>query len=271
MIMSTTIYKHELRMRLKSVITWSLAVTAIILVYFSFYTSFAGQAELLNQAMASFPPELLQAFGMSGVDLSTVLGYFTFVFLFVQVCLAIQAANYGFGLVSVEEAELTADFLLTKPVTRRQILTSKLLAAFTSLTMTNVVAWIAAIVFINLFRNGHEYNAHTLFLLLASIAIFQLVFLSVGLVVSLLVKRVRSVTPYSMALAFGSYVLAAFSDMLGDVTLEKITPFKHFDPNYIVRNDAYDLQLVFISIAFIVVSLVASYWLYTRRDIAAVA
>ena len=53
---------------------------------------------------------------MNNLDMSSVLGFFSFVFLFCQICLAIQAANYGFSLVSVEERELTADFLLAKPV-----------------------------------------------------------------------------------------------------------------------------------------------------------
>ncbi|NOZ51420.1 MAG: ABC transporter permease subunit [Chloroflexi bacterium] len=269
--MSTNIYLHEFRTRLQSVIIWSLAVMAIIFVYFSLFPSFADQAALLNKMIANFPPDFLAAFGMNGVDMSTVMGFFSFVFLFVQICLAIQAANYGFGLVSIEESELTVDFLLSKPVTRAHILTSKLLAAFTSLTITNIVVWISSFVVISLFRSGREYEVRTLVLLLASIVIFQLFFLTVGVVVSLLVKRVRNVTPYAMALAFGSYVLSAFSAMLGDTLLEKITPFKHFDPNYIIRNGAYDRPLVAISIVIIVVSLLGSYWLYTRRDIPAVA
>ncbi len=268
--MSTNIYKHEFSMRLKSVITWSLAVMAIIFIYSSLFPSFAEQAELLNEMMANFPPELLMAFGMNGMDLSTVLGYYSFVFLFAQICLAIQAANYGFGLVSVEERELTADFLLSKPVARTQILTSKLLAAFTSLTITNIVVWISSFGFITLFRDGRGYETRTLVLLLLSIVIFQLFFLTVGVVISLLVKRIRSVTPYAMALAFGMYVLSAFGNMLGDAKLEIITPFKHFDPNYVIQHGAYDVPLVLLSVAVIVVSLAASYWLYIRRDIPSV-
>lgn len=269
--MSTTIFRHEFRGRIKSLISWSLAVIGITLLYFSFYPSFADQAELLNEMMANFPPELLQAFGMTGLDLSQVLGFYTFVFLFVQICLAIQASNYGFGLVSVEETELTADFLLSKPVTRTQILNSKLLAALSIMLLTNLVAWISSFSIINLFRNGHEYEPKTLVLLLSSLILFQLVFLSVGLVVSLLVRRIRSVTPYSMALAFGAYVLSAFSGMLGDVALEKITPFKHFDPQYMVQHGSLDVPLVMISVVVTIVSLAGSYWLYIRRDIPAVA
>jgi len=99
---------------------------------------------------------------------------------------------------------------------------------------------------------------------------FELFFLAVGLVISLVVKRIRSVTPYAMALGFGMYVLSVFGDLLGESTLEKLTPFKHFEPKYIVQNGAWDWPLVLISVAVIVVSLVGSYLLYTRRNIPAV-
>ncbi len=268
--MRMNIYKHEFKMILRSVITWSVAIAALIFVCVSLFSSFAQDAELLNEMMANFPEELLAAFGMNGVDLSTVLGYFSFVFLFAQICLAIQAANYGFSLVSIEEREWTADFLLAKPVGRTKILTSKLLAALSGLTITNIVVWISSFGFTQLFKGDKTYDPRTLILLLFSIVVFQLFFLTVGLVVSLLVKRIRSVTPYAMGLAFGMYVLSAFGGMLGESALERITPFKHFEPNYIIQHGAYDAPLVLISVSVIVISLVGSYVLYTRRDIPAV-
>lgn len=269
--MRANIFRHEFKMHLRSVITWSVAVAALIFVYVSLFSSFAEQAELLNEMMANFPKELLTAFGLTGVDLSTVLGYYGFVFLFVQVCLAIQAANYGFSLVSVEEREWTADFLLAKPVRRTQILTSKLLAALCGLIITNAVVWISSFGFINLFKGDRTYQTKPLLLLLLSLVVFQLFFLGVGLVISLLVKRVRSVTPYSMALGFGMYVLSVFGDLLGESVLEKITPFKHFNPHYIIQHEAYDWPLVLVSVAVILISLVGSYVLYVRRDIPAIA
>jgi ABC-2 type transport system permease protein len=265
--MRTNIFRQEFKMGFRSVITWSAAVAALILLFVSLFSGFAQEAALMNEMLANFPEELLAAFGMTGVDLSMILGYFSLAFLFVQVCLAIQAANYGFSLVSIEEREWTADFLLTKPVGRTQILSSKLLAALSALLLTDLVVWLTSYVSIQVFRGEATYDAGTLLLLLLSLVPFQLVFLAVGLVVSLLVKRIRSVTPYAMALAFGMYVLSAFGDLLGEVALEKITPFKHFEPSYIVQHGAYDLPLVLISIAAIGVSLVGSYWLYARRDI----
>lgn len=267
--MKMNIYKHEFKMNLNSVLTWSVAIAALIFVFVSMFSSFAADAELFNEMMSNFPEELLMAFGMTGIDLSTVLGFYSFAFLFAQICLAIQAANYGFSLVSIEERELTADFLLAKPVGRTQILTSKLLAALTGLTITNIIIWISSFAFIQIFKGDKTYEPRNLILLLLSILVFQLFFLAVGLVISLLVKKVRSVTPYAMALAFGMYVLSVFGDMLGESRLENITPFKHFEPQYIVQNAAYDLPLVSISIVVIVISLVGSYWLYSRRNIPA--
>ena len=159
---------------------------------------------------------------------------------------------------------------MTKPVGRTQIMTSKLLAALSSLTITNIVVWISSFGFITLFKGDRTYETAPLVMLLLGIVAFQLFFLSVGLVVSLLVKRIRNVTPYSMALGFGMYVLSAFGDMLGESLLEKITPFKHFEAKYVIQHGAYDVPLVLISVLVIVVSLVGSYVLYIRRDIPAV-
>jgi ABC-2 type transport system permease protein len=261
------IYKQEFRMHVKSVITWSLSLAALILVFMSLYPSFGAEAELLNEMMDKFPRELLIAFGMDGVDMSTVLGFYGLIFLFCQVILAIQAANYGFSILSVEERDLTADFLLAKPVSRTKILTTKLLSAITGLLITDAVVWASSFALITAFRGDKPYDTKALLLLLLSIIVFQSFFLTVGMVISLLVKRVRNVTPYAMALAFGMYVLSAFGGMLGEDKLEIISPFKHFDANRIVSSGSWDWPLVMITVACIVISVVGSYWLYTRRDI----
>lgn len=269
--MNANIYRHEFRIRLKSVITWSLALTFLIVFFFAMFPVFADQAALMNEFMEKYPPALRAAFGMDNMDLASVLGFYSFIFMFVQLCLAIQASNYGVGLVSIEESELTADFLLSKPVSRTQVLTSKLLAALTSLTITNLVVWLSSFVAIMLFSESRAYESSTLILLLFSIVIFQLFFLSVGLVISLLVKRVRSVTPYALGLGFGTYVLSAFSGVFGTVALELLTPFKHLDAAAIVKHSAYDTPLVLLNVTVTLVSLAVSYWLYVRRDIPAVS
>lgn len=265
--MNINIYKQSLKSNLKSVWIWSASVVALIVVFMSIYQTFATSTISVDELMKSFPKELLIAFGMVDMDWSTILGYFSLIFVFVQICLAIQAANYGFGLVSIEETEWTADFLLSKPVSRNVIMTSKLLAALTCLAITNVVVWVSSFLCVNIFSKGEQYQAGNLATLLLTMALFQLFFLTTGMVISLLVKRVRNVIPFSMGLVFGLYVLNAFGEMIGEMSLEVISPFKHFAPNYIVKHAAWDMPLPLISVAILIISLVGSYVLYARRNI----
>jgi ABC-2 type transport system permease protein len=269
--MSANIFRHEFLSRLRSVVIWSVSVTALLFLFFSIFPGFAKDAELINELWSKFPPELRAAFGIDKLNFATVLGFYAFLLIFVEICLAIQAGNYGFGLVSIEENELTADFLLSKPVSRLQVLNSKLLAALSSMGITTLVAWAATLLSIAVWNDGHEYDMQTLLLVMASLPLFQVFFLAVGLAVSLIAKRVRSVTPFSLGLGFGSYVLSAFSGMYSDVKLEYITPFKHWDPAYIVNHTAWNTPLVALNVGVTLVSVVVAYVLYLRRDIPAVS
>lgn len=262
------IFMHEFKTKLKSVLIWSGSITLLMLLFLSLFKSFAAETALVNELMASFPKELLIAFGMVDMDWSTILGFYALLFVFSQICLAIQASNYGVGLVSIEETEWTADFLLSKPVSRTRIMTAKLLAAISALAITQAIIWVVSFIFINLFKAGQEYQATPVVFLLLSMTLFQLFFLTVGMLISLLAKRVRSVLPFSMALVFGLYILNAFGGMIGEKSLEILSPFKHFTPSYIIKHAAWDWSLVMISVVAIVISVIASYVLYARRNIA---
>ena len=261
------IFIHEFKSYLKSVGIWSISIFMIILVYLAAFYSIADDLTQIGDLLESFPEELLIAFGMTELNFTSILGMFGLVFLFCQVCLAIQASNYGISLVSIEEREFTADFLLAKPVGRGKIMTVKLLAALAALTVTNLSVWVSSFAVINYINDGPPIENRPLVILLSSIVIFQLFFLTVGVLISLLMKRVRSVTPLSMALAFGMYVVSAFGGMLGDDTIDLISPFKHFEPNAILTNGAYDTPLVMISVVVILIAIPASYILYSKRNI----
>ena len=261
------IYKHELKMLSGSIFTWSISIAAILMIFMALFPTMAADATLLDELMANMPKELLAAFNMTNMNMATVLGFYGFLFIFCQLCFAIQASNYGFGLVSLEERDMTADFLLAKPVSRFKIMTSKVLAGLTALLITNLTAWIFSFISIGLFRDGRTYDSRILVTILSGVVLFQLFFFSVGLVVSLLMRKVRSVTPLSMALSFGMYVLSAFGGLVGDVKLENITPFKHFESAYVILNGHFNAPLVMISVVVIIISIIGSYILYTRRNI----
>lgn len=65
-------------------------------------------------------------------------------------------------------------------------------------------------------------------LVLASRPVFQWFFLTVGMLSSRLLRRIRRLTPYSMGLVFGLYILNACGGMIGGRSLKIVSPFTHF-------------------------------------------
>ncbi len=262
------IFKYELKTYMSSIITWILSLSAIIILFMVFFPTFAKDAAFMDTLMENYPEELLKAFGMAGgLSLSSVAGFFAVIFAFAQLCIAIQASNYGFSILSIEERELTADFLMSKPISRNTILITKFIAALVALIITNLGIWLSTYISLELFSDGKSYEVKGFIVLLVSIMLFQLVFMSVGMVISVLVKKIRSVLSYSMALAFGLYMLNAVGLIIDSELLLTVSPFYHFEPAYILERGYLNWSVVMISVVVTIVSLVATYVLYNRRNI----
>lgn len=262
------IFKYEFKTYYQSIFIWVISLAAITFIMFSFFPTFGSDASIMEKILENYPEEMLKAFGMSGgLPLSSVLGYLVFVFAFVQLFLAIQSSNYGFSILSIEEREFTADFLMSKPVSRISILSAKFIAALLALIITNIFVCIIMFAAIEMFKNGQVYEVSHLLILLSSMIMFQLFFLSIGMLVSVLTKRIRSVLAFSMGLSFGMYMINAIGAIIGGNIMTYISPFSHFEPGYILEYGKYDMSLVPISIIIILVSIVGTYVLYPRRDI----
>ena len=262
------VFKYEIKTYRNSIIIWSCSYLAITLLFMAFYPTFSQDAALLDSILEHYPKELLAAFGMADmVSMSTIEGYMIFVFAFIQLLAAIQSANYGFACLSVEERELTADFLMSKPVSRRNIIISKFSAAVLAITITNLAIGGAVFLSVAIFSEGNAYDHTGIMLLLLSLPLFQLFFLSVGFMVTVLTQKIRSVLSYAIALAFGLYIINALRGIIGGNVLGLITPFHHFEPAYIIEHHAFTLPMAAISLAVTGISLITSYNLYLKRDI----
>ena len=261
------IYSREVKNRLKSALIWSVSIFLLVMLFMPFYNGFAADETIWEMVLENYPQELLQAMGMTGVNMSTVIGYFTMCMLFIQICLAVQASQYGFSILSEEERDMTADFLLTKPIKRNKIFFSKLFAALTGLFITNATVWATTFFCLKVFTGDHEYDPVMFVKMLSVLILFQLFFLGVGLVISVSVKKIKSVLSYSMGLAFGMYIISTIGSIVGENTLAYITPFKYFEPNTLILEGKYDPVMIIICIAVIFASLIASYVLYNKRNI----
>ena len=259
-------YLHELKVYRKSTIIWTCSIIAIIAIFMSMFTSFSKDAKLVQEMMQNFPEAMRKALGFSTLDMSTLLGYYSFLFTFILICGAVQAMNLGVGILSAEVREKTADFLLVKPVTRHKVITSKLLAALTSIVITNILYLVATIIRINALKSD-DYSLKLLILISLSLFFVQLIFIALGFIISVIVKKIKSVLPVSLGVVFGMYILNSLGSAIGDEKIRYISPFRYFDTSYILENGAYEVPLMIISIIFVVITIAASYILYSKKDI----
>lgn len=261
------IYSREAKNRIKSALIWSISIFFLVLLFMSLYPGFATDESLWEMVLENYPEVMLKAMGMTGVNMATVIGYFTFCMLFAQICFAVQASNYGFSILSEEERDMTADFLLTKPIKRSSVFFSKVFAAITGLVITNAAFWASTFLCISIFSDGHKYEPKVFVELLSVVILFQLFFLGVGMVISVSVKKIKSVLSYSMGLAFGMYIISASGSIIGEDRLSYITPFKYFEPNSFITEGGYDPVLIVVCSMIIVITITAAFFLYKKRNV----
>lgn len=262
-------FLHELKAYRKSTIIWTCSLIGIIVLFLSMFPAFSREAETFKELLEGFPEPIRKAFGLSVESMSSILGFYSYTFLYITLCGAIQAMNLGTSIVSKEVREKTADFLLTKPVTRSQIMTSKLLAAFTSLVVTNV-AYLAASSIMASIVKTEDYSFKIFFMISITLFFVQLIFLALGVIVSVLARKIKSVIPISLGTVFGFFIAGMLASTIGDEAVRYITPFKYFDTNYIIKNSGYEATFIIVEIVFIIAAITASYIVYCKKDIHAV-
>jgi ABC-2 type transport system permease protein len=198
----------------------------------------------------------------------TIYGFFGYLLTFVALAGAIQASNLGVGILSKEDSGKTADFLLTKPVSRFKVLTSKIMAALTILVITNLVFDGVAIASAKM-ASQTDFNSTT-FLMLSAIMFFvQVFFLALGLILSVIIPKIKSTITVSLPVVFGLFIVGTLGAILGNDNVRYFSPFKFFDTNYIINNNSYEVKFLLIEAAFVVVAVIATYVIYLRKDVRA--
>lgn len=261
-------YLHELKAYKKSTIIWTCSLVALMVFFLSIFPGVAREGEEFNKLIMSYPEAVRKAFGLI-MDLTSFLGYYSYVFQYVILCGAIQAMNLGTSIISKEVRQKTADFLLTKPVKRSEIVTSKLMAVLTALVITNIICTTLGAIVGNMVK-VQDFSMRIFILISLTLFFIQLIFMALGVVISVTAAKIKSVLAVSVGTVFGFFILNMFSSIIGDDALRYVTPFRYFDTAYIIKNSGYEFQFLVISAVFVVMAIAASYIIYTKKDIHAV-
>lgn len=260
------IFFHELKANRKSTLIWTVSLVALVVLFLSMFPSFSKDAEEFKKLLEGFPAELRKAIGLSIDSIATLIGFYSYAFLYLKLAGAIQAMNLGTSILSKETREKTAEFLLTKPVTRTQIITSKLLASLVSLLLTHVV-FVSAVFLMAVIVAGNDFNRKALLMVSVTLLFIQLMFFALGLIMSVFFPKIKSVISVSLGTVFGFFMLGMISSTTGDTALRYLTPFNYFDPAYIVKNMAFESSFLLTGILFIIAAVVASYYFYNKKDV----
>jgi ABC-2 type transport system permease protein len=243
-------------------------MSALAIMYIFIFKGLGNDIEQFKVFIGNFPDVVKKALNIYLESISTLVGFYSFVFPFVVLCGAIQAMNLGTGIVSKELREKTADFLMTKPVRRDGILSSKLAAAIASLAATNIIY--LALTVATAIAVGKDFDLKLFMLLSTTLFYVQLMFLSIGTLVSVIAGKIKSVISVSLSTVFGFYIIGTLGSVIGDDKVRYMSPFRYFDAAYIVKNAAYEPSYALAGIIIIAALLAVSYVVYVKKDVHAV-
>lgn len=260
------IFWRELKANRNSMIVWTASLSIMVVVFMSLYPSFANDVDAMKKILSNLPAFISSAIGVSIDSLFSIYGFLSYLFTFITLAGAVQAMNLGVGILSKEESGKTADFLLTKPISRASVVTSKILASVVVLLVTNIF-FVSTAVMMAVVVTTTDFRLDTFLLVSAKLILIQTIFMALGLIVSMILKKIKSSIAVSLPTVFAFFIIGTLGAVLEIDSVKYISPFKFFDSNYIISNNAYEASFLIITAVFVVAAVAATYWMFIKKDI----
>lgn len=263
------IFKRELKRNLKSLVIWSIVLGGLILLMLSMFPQFAEQQQDMEKLLEAYPDSIKKAFGMDELSLGTLIGFYGIeIHMMTTLLGSIYAAILASSIVAKEENEKTIEFLLSKPVTRTQIVTEKLLAVVVNVLLLNGVSTIASFIGFQ-FTKDADIPEKTFALLIIGTILLHLTFASISFMLSSMMKKTRNILSISLGIVLIAYFINIVAGISEDLeVLKYVSPFKYVDAANIVNDSAIEPLYIFIMCGVICMSILVSYVVYRKKDIA---
>ena len=259
-----TMVKHEINQGKLSFLIWTASVGMLLAVCVFLYPEMKGEMEGVSGLFASMG-SFTAAFGMDKLNFGTLIGYYA------VECGNILGLGGGFyaalcgaGILSKEEKERTAEFLLVHPVSRSRIVTEKLIAVFLQITAMNLLIY--ALAAGSMAAIGEDIPWKELNLLHLAYYLMQLEIGGVCFGISAFMRK--GTLGAGLGLAAMLYCLNLISNIADAASfLKYITPFGYCDGADIVSEGSQDGALVAVGALIGVAGIAAAYLKYTKKDI----
>ena len=259
-----TLVRHELRQGKIAFLIWTASIGFLMAICIFLFPEMKGQMESVNDVFASMG-SFTQAFGMDRLNFGTLTGFYSVECGNVLgLGGAFFAALCAVGILSKEEKDKTAEFLLTHPVSRTRIITEKLVAVLIEITAMNVIIYALAVG--SIAAIGETIPWKEISLMHLAYYLLQLELAGICFGISAFLRK------GSVGVGLGIAVMMYFLNLIANIAdvaevLKYITPFGYCEGADIVSDGSLDTTLVVIGAVIGIAGIILAYLKYTKKDI----
>lgn len=259
-----TVLLHELKRNKISLAVWTGVISFMLGVCVIIYPEMESQMGEMTEMFANMG-NFTAAFGMDQLNFGEFMGYF-----------GIECGNVlglgggffaalaGIAVLSKEEKERTAEFLLSHPVTRRRIVFEKLFSVIVEIVILNLV--VVAVSALCILAVGENVEIGKIALVFTAYFIMQLEIAAVTFAISAFIKN--GSLGIGLGLAFGFYFVNIFSNLMEELEfLKYFTPYGYTNVGYIVNENSLDFKYLAAGALICGLSVFLGFYKYEKKDI----
>lgn len=256
---------YELKSNLKSSLVWGISLACLAAVCMMIFPSMSNDMDLFMSVLNSYPPQMMLALGAVISLLDTLPGFYAFCYMYVVLCAGVQGLQYGISIMAKETGKKTCDFIFTKPMKRLHIINYKLLALFICIILSNLLFNVIMVPIA--MQIDPNMNISSILWMNAAMFITQLLFLSLGLLIGILVRKIKSPSAAALGIISIFFLLEMYVNIDSSSILKYISFLNYFSGNQIVLHHSLDASIVLRSIIAISMCISLSLYIFHHKDI----
>jgi len=259
----------ELRRNARSLIIWSVIICALIFFTMSLFRSVLQFQQQIMGMAKIVPMAAMKARGFGNIsDIFSGLGFYAANNLVYMMLLgSIYSMVLSSNILLKEEYGKTAEYLMSRPVSRDEIFSSKSALVLLYITFLNIAAAVVGLLSLAIFNSG-DHNLRPFLVITLYTFLLNLMFASLGFTVASLVKSARPVTFFCVGLIMVFYFIFTISRITGvNGDFGYISPFKWVNVNVLDPSYGIELWRIGLFALLCLVLILAARFVYKKKDI----
>lgn len=255
----------ESKKLITSTLCWSLALSFFGCVCIGLFSAFSQNMAVFESMFNAYSPEMLKAVGANVTLLTTTEGFYSFYFMYIVMAFSFFALLTSLKVISVESSGNIQDYLYTKPISRIKIIFSKLISVILMNALLCLIYTFIIFVFIKI--NAFPMNTNVFLLMHIGLFMTQLLFVSLGLLLGCVFKKIKSIISVCSCVIFIFFVLQMIINMDSESVFRFVSLLSYADSNNIVMNQTLDLSYVLGALIIIVGCKIFSFYKFNHKDL----